>query len=137
MESIILEEVNKLVKILEGSNANDVNGNLPKHDKTGSEQDRTGSKLTRCRKKSTNINQTLSVAVVNSLWSILTGEKISHGDKRVRVKWTLPPNVDKNPIDESLTVTRKQDIFSLFPYYLPAFLLPDLLVYHFCTDWLS
>ena len=37
----------------------------------------------RCRKKSSSINQTLSVAVVNSLWSILTGEKINHGDKRV------------------------------------------------------
>ena len=38
----------------------------------------------KCRKKSSSINQTLSVAVVNSLWSILTGEKISHGDKRVK-----------------------------------------------------
>ena len=86
MESIILEEVNKLVKVLEGSNANDVNGNLSKPDKAGSEPDSNGFKATRCRKKSTNINQTLSVAVVNSLWSILTGEKISHGDKRV---WSL------------------------------------------------
>ena len=38
----------------------------------------------KCRKKSSSINQILSVAVVNSLWSILTGEKISHADIRVK-----------------------------------------------------
>ncbi len=84
MESIILEEVNKLVRVLEGSK-DDVNGNLQKPDQTGSSPEKNGSKPGRCRKKSTNINQTLSVAVVNSLWSILTGEKIRHGDKRVRM----------------------------------------------------
>ena len=39
----------------------------------------------RNRKKSSTVNHHLSVAVVNSLWSILTGEKIAHGDERVRV----------------------------------------------------
>ena len=52
----------------------DYNGNVDKSEDTGNKK---------CRKKSSSINQTLSVAVVNSLWSILTGEKISHGDKRV------------------------------------------------------
>lgn len=90
MESIILEEVNKLVRILEGSK-DDANANQIKLEQTSSNPEETGSKQSRCRKKSTNINQTLSVAVVNSLWSILTGEKINHGDKRVKnhVKLTL------------------------------------------------
>lgn len=33
---------------------------------------------------STNLVQSLSVSVVNSIWTILTGEKIPHGDKTVR-----------------------------------------------------
>ena len=41
--------------------------------------------FSRNRKKSSTVNHHLSVAVVNSLWSILTGEKIAHGDERVRV----------------------------------------------------
>lgn len=35
------------------------------------------------RKESRVIKHYLSVAVVNSLWSILTGEKLKHGDERV------------------------------------------------------
>lgn len=36
------------------------------------------------QQSSCDLNKDLSVAVVNSLWSILTGQKIAHGDKRVR-----------------------------------------------------
>ena len=32
---------------------------------------------------STDLNIELGIAVVNSLWSILTGEQINHGDRRV------------------------------------------------------
>ena len=32
---------------------------------------------------STDLNIELGIAVVNSLWSILTGEQIDHGDRRV------------------------------------------------------
>ena len=41
--------------------------------------------FSRNRKKSSTVNHHLSVAVVNSLWSILTGEKITHGDERVTI----------------------------------------------------
>ena len=36
------------------------------------------------RKASSSVNHQLSVAVVNSLWSILTGERIGHEDDRVK-----------------------------------------------------
>ena len=35
------------------------------------------------RNKSTDLNRDLSIAVVNSLWALLTGDKIEHGNKRV------------------------------------------------------
>ena len=34
---------------------------------------------------STDLNIELGIAVVNSLWSILTGEQINHGDRRVSI----------------------------------------------------
>lgn len=35
------------------------------------------------KKSSTSLNHNLSVGVVNSIWTILTGQKIGHGDQRV------------------------------------------------------
>ena len=55
MENVILDEVNKLVDVL------------------SSEQ----------KKSSTTLNHNLSVGVVNSIWTILTGQKIGHGNERV------------------------------------------------------
>ena len=56
MEDVIMSEVQKLGSLLSNDSKND----------------------------STSLVQSLSVSVVNSIWTILTGEKISHGDKTVR-----------------------------------------------------
>nr|APH81375.1 cytochrome P450 CYP3033A1 [Tigriopus kingsejongensis] len=53
MEDVILEEVFKMIQVL------------------------------RADEDSMSLNQVLSVGVVNSLWTILTGQKLSHGDQTV------------------------------------------------------
>ena len=81
MEDIILEEVYKLVDCLQ-NNSNNKPGNFSLEDMIS----RKSTSLSRVAKNTTSsssINQALSVAVVNSLWSILTGEKLPYEDKQV------------------------------------------------------
>lgn len=60
MDSVILEEVEKLSNVLNQKQGHGHNNRKLSH--------------------STSLSQALSVAVVNSIWTILTGEKIPHGD---------------------------------------------------------
>lgn len=63
MEKVIAAEIDKLCDVL-GSG-------------------RRGTSATSSAAGATSLSQLLSVSVVNSIWTILTGEKISHGDTTV------------------------------------------------------
>jgi hypothetical protein len=68
MEDVIMVEVDKLCDVISG-------------DSNGNKSLGAGDKV----RTSESLCHDLSVSVVNSLWTILAGSKIEHGDKMVEV----------------------------------------------------